>query len=53
MAKKTEHSENYARVRNYWQLKYWNEYRLKVAVEKGWITAGEFTEITELEYKTE
>jgi len=52
-AKKTEHSANFKKLRNYYKLGYWNEYRLGVAVEKGWITAEEYLEITGQEYTTE
>ena len=47
MEKKTvEHSEKFALVKSYYVRKLWNEYRVRMAVVKGWITAEEYEEIT-------
>ena len=41
-----EHSKNYYKVLNWYNLGVWNETRLRNAVKMGWITEEEFTEIT-------
>lgn len=41
-----EHSANYEKVKNYYDRGLWNISRVRKAVEKEWITAEEFTEIT-------
>lgn len=46
MAKATEHSKNYDKVRGFYNGGYWNEARVKNAVVKGWITENEYEEIT-------
>lgn len=45
-----EHSKNYKKVKKYYDMKMWNETRVKNAVKMGWITKEEFTEITGVEY---
>lgn len=39
------HSAKYDEVKNYYNKGLWSEYRLQMAVEKGWITEAEFNEI--------
>ena len=41
-----EHSKNYSKVKKYYDMKVWNENRVRNAVTMGWITEEEFTEIT-------
>ncbi len=41
-----EHSTNYEKVRRYYNMKLWNETRVRNAVVMGWITKAEFTDIT-------
>lgn len=41
-----EHSKNYSKVKTWWDLKMWNEVRVRNAVKMGWITESEFEEIT-------
>lgn len=41
-----EHSSNYEKVRRYYNLKMWDERRVRNAVAKEWITKNEFKEIT-------
>ena len=49
MAKKTvEHSEKFALVKSYYVRKLWNEYRVRMAVVKGWITAEDITKAKEI-----
>lgn len=45
-----EHSEKYDIVKRYYKNKLWDEKRVRMAVEKGWITAEEFEEITGMKY---
>lgn len=40
------HSPKFQTVKEYWDRKVWSEYRVKMAVVKGWITADEYAEIT-------
>ena len=40
------HSPHFEKVKNYYDLKVWNEARVRNAVVKGWITAAEYEEIT-------
>ena len=40
------HSAKFETVKNYYNQKLWNDYRVRCAVDKGWITAAEYTEIT-------
>lgn len=51
-----EHSPKYEMILSYFNRKIngkrlWDETRVSNAVEKGWITSSEFTEITGLPYK--
>ena len=46
-----EHSANYEKVKNYYDRGLWNHARVRKAVEKGWITEEEFTEITGQPYE--
>ena len=41
-----EHSENFQKVKTWYNMKVWNETRVRNAVRMGWITAEEFQEIT-------
>lgn len=41
-----EHSKNFEKVKGYYEGGYWNEQRIKVAVEKEWINMDEYKEIT-------
>ena len=45
-----EHSENYDKVKLWYNMKMWNETRLRNAVMMNWITEIEFVEITGIEY---
>lgn len=50
-----EHSPKYETVLGYYNRKIngqrlWDETKVRNAVEKGWITSEEYTEITGLEY---
>lgn len=45
-----EHSKNYDKVKRWYHMKMWDETRVHNAVEKGWITEAEFTEITGSDY---
>ena len=45
-----EHSKHYEKVKMYFDMKMWNETRVRNAVAKGWITEAEFTEITGVAY---
>ena len=45
-----EHSRYFEKVKNYYDMKVWNETRVRNAVVKGWITEEEFEEITGEEY---
>lgn len=44
-----EHSKNFAKVKQYYNMKLWNLPKVSSAVGK-WITAGEYEEITGMEY---
>lgn len=44
------HSEKYELVKKYYKTHLWNEQQVKNAVEKGWITAKEYEDITGKEY---
>ncbi len=46
-----EHSNNYEKVKRYFDMKMWNEERVRNAVIKNWITAAEFEEITGKAYQ--
>lgn len=41
-----QHSEHYAKVKRWFDLRMWSETRVRNAVEKDWITQAEFKEIT-------
>lgn len=41
-----EHSNNYEKVKRYFNMKLWSEARVRNAVKMDWITEAEFTEIT-------
>lgn len=45
-----EHSNYYNKVKRYYNMKMWNETRVRNAVKMGWITEDEFTEITGTAY---
>jgi hypothetical protein len=46
-----EHSNNYEMVKNWYNVKMWNEARVRNAVRMSWITEAEFEEITGKAYK--
>lgn len=46
MAKAKKHSPKYDTVKYYYDHGLWDISRVHKAVEKGWITADEYTEIT-------
>jgi hypothetical protein len=41
-----EHSENYYKVKRWYDLEMWNENRVRNAVKMNWINEKEFEEIT-------
>lgn len=43
-------SENFEKVKNYYDSGYWSEPRVKNAVLKGWITEYEYEEITGMQF---
>ena len=43
-------SEKYEIVKKYYDKGLWSEYRVKMAVSKGWITPEEYKEITGQDY---
>ncbi|MBR2207199.1 MAG: XkdX family protein [Synergistaceae bacterium] len=43
-------SEKFEEVKKYFDMGFWTEQKLKYAVKKSWITAGEFKSITGKEY---
>lgn len=45
MAKKNEHSPKYELVKKFYDEGTWDERRVRLAVEKGWITEAECEEI--------
>lgn len=45
-----EHSKNYQKVKYYYDMKVWNEVRVRNAVKMKYITEEEFREITGKEY---
>ena len=45
-----EHSKNYEKTKMYFDMKMWDETRVRNAVAKGGITEAEFTEITGAAY---
>ncbi|MBO7670122.1 MAG: XkdX family protein [Oscillospiraceae bacterium] len=44
-------SEHFEKVKGYYDAGLWNKARVHKAVEKGWITAAEYREITGEKYK--
>lgn len=46
MAKKVTHSEKFATVKSYVVRGLWDKRRADDAVDRGWITAAEYKEIT-------
>ena len=44
------HSKNYQKVKRYYDMKMWDETRVRNAVTMNWITEEEFTEITGKEF---
>lgn len=45
-----EHSKNYQKVKRYYDMKMWDEVRVRNAVKMGWITEEEFQEIIGKDY---
>lgn len=45
-----KHSKNYNKVKTWYDMKMWNEIRIRNAVKMGWITEVEFVEIVGKEY---
>ena len=45
-----KHSNKFYVVKKYYNLKMWNEDRVRNAVVKNWITADEFKEIVGVDY---
>lgn len=43
-------SKNYEKVKNYYNMGFWNLSRVRNAVEKNWITEAEFKDITGEDY---
>lgn len=41
-----DHSKNYQKVKRYYDMKMWDETRVRNSVKMGWITEEEFREIT-------
>lgn len=41
-----EHSKNFYKVKSYYDMKMWNESRVRNAVKMNWVTELEFTQIT-------
>ena len=48
-----EHSAKFEKVKEYYDSGLWNEFRVRNAVIKGWISEQEFEEITSKEYDSE
>lgn len=46
-----EHSKNYEKVKRWYDMKMWNETRVRNAVVTEWITQDEFKEITGKDYE--
>ena len=44
------HSDNFEKVKRFYTLTVWNETRVRNAVNMGWITEEEFSEITGNDY---
>lgn len=47
-----EHSKNYEKVKRYHSMGIWSRKMLINAVDKGWITAEEFEQITGQSYQS-
>ena len=45
-----EHSKNYGKGKNWYDMGMWNETGVRNAVKMGWITEEEFKEITGKDY---
>lgn len=45
-----KYSKNYDKVKCWYDMKMWNEIRVRNAVKMGWITEVEFVEIVGKEY---
>ena len=45
------HSKNYCKVKEWFDLRVWNEERVRNAVKMGWIKKKEFKEITGKDYE--
>ena len=45
------HSKNYDKVKRWYDMKMWNEVRVRNAVKMLWITEEEFKEITGVDYE--
>lgn len=41
-----EHSKNFKKVKNYYDMGFWSKVKVHNAVVKNWITAEEYEEIT-------
>ena len=46
-----EHSKHFEEVKRYYDSGTWNDERVRRAVVKGWITTGEYREITGGDYE--
>ena len=46
-----EHSNNYEKVKRFYNLKMWNKVRVSNAVKMNWITEAEYKEITGEDYE--
>lgn len=46
-----EHSKNFAKVKNYYDMGFWSKAKVHNAVVKNWITAEEYEEITGEDYE--
>lgn len=46
-----EYSKHYQKVKRYYDMKMWDENRIRNAVKTGWITEEEFVEITGIAYR--
>ena len=48
-----EHSDQFEKVKQYYNMGMWNIDRVRNSVLKGWITEPEFTEITTIPYSVD
>lgn len=48
-----DHSKKYDIVKKYYDDSLWSEYRVRMAVEKGWISSDEYNEIVGHNSETE